>query len=241
MSRGIWVNSNGTWQKVATAHIGPDNLTAGYVNRNGIWVKFWPSDAITLSITLLGAGGGGGNGTSTKPGRPGYAGHLLTGKLPVNTTDTIQIYVGGPGGSGQIIPNRGNGSRKFDGMDGAIDGLFGGGGGGAASAIVVNNISAVVAAGGAGGAGGGGAVGGVGGGVTQAGISGLDLSPGCIVNIDKNEGIAGTNGSAGYVKISYNSATKQPRFTGGDTITNDNGFVTHTFITAGATTLSGIN
>jgi len=98
-----------------------------------------------------------------------------------------------------------------------------------------------MADGGGGGGGGGGKQGGVGGATRGgddgafSGADGADLIPagGNAGSANNNGGVA-SGGGDGYVIIQYQSPTGQPFFSGGDSVTNVNGYITHTFTSVGA-------
>lgn len=146
--RGIFVNQNGTWKTVSIPSIRTDQQI--------------PTN---LSLTFAVAGGGGGGGGSdSQPGHAGYSGHLLRGAISINSSYSIQVYVGtggSPGSSGGGAPGGSGGTNSlgYNGGRGSNAGPVpwsgAGGGGGAATVIRANGSNIIVAAGGGGGGGGG--------------------------------------------------------------------------------------
>ena len=149
--RGIFVNQNGTWKTVSIPSIRTDQQI--------------PTN---LSLTFAVAGGGGGGGGSdSQPGHAGYSGHLLRGAISINSSYSIQVYVGtggSPGSSGGGAPGGSGGTNSlgYNGGRGSNAGPVpwsgAGGGGGAATVIRANGSNIIVAAGGGGGGGGAGGV-----------------------------------------------------------------------------------
>jgi hypothetical protein len=122
-----------------------------------------PSGVSSIALTIAGGGGGGG-GNDSHSGVPGYAGHLITGNIVVNTGDVITVYVGdggtnGASGSGNSGGAGGASPNGYNGGAGSNAGPAGwsgsGGGGGAATVVKKNGTIIAVAAGGGGGGGGG--------------------------------------------------------------------------------------
>ena len=109
-------------------------------------------------------GGGGGGGADRGQGHDGYPGARITGNYSFHPGDTITVYVGGGGTSGQgLLGNALGGAAGGVGIyAGGSGGNSGptpysgaGGGGGGASAIIINSLPYAIAGGGGGGGGGG--------------------------------------------------------------------------------------
>ena len=169
MTRGIFVNNNGTWETVKVPSVveggSPTPIIGGYTNVGGVWKKFWPPVTIPVTFTVVGGGGGGG-GNDSHPGSVGFSADVVTSTMTLNiATDVIDIYVGGGGQPGATGASTGAGAGGNDSGSGYTGGTGGepgneggsgaGGGGGAASEVNINGTDTIVAAGGGGGGGGG--------------------------------------------------------------------------------------
>ena len=186
-----------------------------------------------------GSGYGGGNGGNSGPegGSGSGGGGGAASVLEVNGTAVlVAAGGGGGGGGGDYSPGRGqqggsnNSTAGGAGVSKQADGGGGGGGGGSP--------------GGAGGDVYGGQSGPPAGGEDQGaycGNDGTSLATGGTISSAGNNGGVSSNGGNGSVVISYTSLTGNPMFTGGDSITNNNGYITHTFTTIGSgVTFTGV-
>ena len=187
-----------------------------------------------------GSGYGGGNGGNSGPegGSGSGGGGGAASVLEVNGTAVlVAAGGGGGGGGGDYSPGRGqqggsnNSTAGGAGVSKQADGGGGGGGGGGSP-------------GGAGGDVYGGQSGPPAGGEDQGaycGNDGTSLATGGTISSAGNNGGVSSNGGNGSVVISYTSLTGNPMFTGGDLITNNNGYITHTFTTIGSgVTFTGV-
>jgi hypothetical protein len=144
------VNDNGTWKTVKKLSVNDGTWKAvksGWINKNGVWTKFYASD-ITAQVTVVGGGGGTGGycrrncdgaGMRTGYGGNGGGAGASIGNIIIPSGESLNISVGGSGGNGA----NGNYGQNFAcGYAGSP---------GASSSISVYNI---IATGGGGGGGG---------------------------------------------------------------------------------------
>ena len=206
MPKGIFVKQNGTWSPVRypTFKAGESQaIIGGWTKVNGTWQKFWPDTEVAVTITAIGGGGGGGGRDAGQGGHPGYTGDQVTWSGTIQTTDSIQIYLGGGGGGG--VSNAGGApggaagasSAGFPGGRGGNAGprgaSGGGGGGGGATVVAINSYAAIIAGGG----GGGGGAGYYTGGYPQDGRRGGTGGQGGVAGEDKGSDGGGGGGGGG--------------------------------------------
>ena len=114
-----------------------------------------PAGAVSVEYHIWGGGGGGGGGDRAGSGRPGSAGHYVTGTIDLTGTSgqILSLGVGG-GAAGQ---NNGRGLTGYSGGVGGQSGPRGhsgnGGGGGGATVLQLAGTDMAIAGGGGGGGG----------------------------------------------------------------------------------------
>jgi hypothetical protein len=158
------VHAAGTCTTTATT-AGTITCTFAYTGASQSWTV--PDGVSQATFDVFGAQGG------STSGKPGGLGGEATATIAVNPGETLQVNVGGAGGTGTTT-QRGAGGFNGYGDGGSAGGSLGstaGGGGGGASDVRSGAFSLanrIIVAGGGGGAGGGGVggVGGVGGGLS---------------------------------------------------------------------------
>lgn len=184
--------------------------TYSYTGSSASWTA--SSGRETILIKLWGAGGGDGGDTADGNGGAGGTGGYVEIYYTASDGETLDIYVGGAGGSGDNSPGAGGWGYKNGGDGGAGDnGADGGGGGGATGAI--DGSGSVIGTSGAGGGGGGheyaNSWGGGGGGGARGGTAGGGYgSP-------QDGGGTGEGGDGGDGHATNNSGAEYPGEDGG--------------------------
>ena len=110
------VNDNGTWKTVKKLSVNDGTwktVKSGWINKNGVWTKFYASD-VTVQVTVVGGGGGAGNtiyvGANYLPsvaGGNGGGGGASMRTLTIPQGETVSIAVGAAGvqGAGGTQPS----------------------------------------------------------------------------------------------------------------------------------------
>lgn len=178
-----------------------------YTGGSQTWII--PNDVGGIQIECYGAEGGGAGNGGLHGGTGGYA----VGNLSTNTNinKTLNIYIGGKGGTVKGWSTPGSGGYNGGASGGVAGGSYiGGGGGGGSTDIRLGGIALtnrIIVAGGAGGSGGADANGGVGGGLTGGtgttqgyclgGLGGTQSNGGLSSGSGSSNGILGAGGSGG--------------------------------------------
>jgi len=237
------VNDNGTWKTVKKLSVNDGTWKAvksGWINKNGVWTKFYASD-ITAQVTVV--GGGGGTGGSCRRscfgnlgigngGNGGGAG-ASTGNIIIPTGESLNINVGDRGADGASGYYGQNFACGYAGSPGASSSISvyniiatggGGGGGGTVTQNPYPDHRRCTANNGAPGAGGG-----AGGGSTN--------TPG------SSNGISGyppygNGGASGVVIIKVPVETSAAATTGTVSVTTVGSETVYTFTSSGTITFN---
>ena len=203
-------------------------------------------DSVFGVITATGGGGGGNrnDSTATSPGRNGGSGGggggaqtTLSASWAPGTGISGQ---GNNGGTAVDIYGGGGGGAGGPGYDGYPTGNLNSGNGGIGLAFSISGVTRYYSGGGGAGYGNnvGGGIGGLGGGGNGGVLSGENGTPGASNTGGGGGGggaggTAGSAGGSGVVIVRYPGPQKA---TGGNTITNVNGYTIHTFTSSGTFT-----